>query len=282
MDTKEIYRQLSAAYKSGNPENVERFLLSKVAEAASAPPESDALNLLIWSKNELGSLYRGEGRFDASEQAFLAAIEGLARLPGDHREELAITYNNLAGTYRMAHRNEDALATFQKAMTLYGELETFDAYGYASVFNNLALVYEQLGQTVQAIDYLETAYEKLQSRGLRLPVAISQTNIAMLLNKVGQRERATELLDMAEETFRTHYPGDYHQAALFAAKGSLQAQANNPAAIDSFLAAARIIKTIYGESHEYEMMMRNVAYLRERFGLQATEQSGTSSRADAQ
>lgn len=266
MDTAALYRELDALYGSGNPEKIEHFLLAKANEAESINDAAEAQDLLIWSKNELGSLYRGLGLFDDSEEAFLAAIASLSQLDGEHREELAISYNNLGGTYRMAQRNNDALASFQKAMALYQELDAFDAYGYASVFNNLALVYEQLGQSEQAIEYLLTALEQLQDRGLLLPVAISQTNLAILLNKIGQRERADELLALAAEIFETHFPGDYHQAALFAAKGSLQAADNDADALMSFQAAADIIKANYGESHEYQMMQKNIAILLERFG----------------
>ncbi len=265
MDSETLFKELNALYGEGNPEKIERFLLSKVEESKSANTE-DSLNLLIWAKSELGSLHRGQGRFTDSENDFLEAIDGLLTLPGEHREELAISYNNLAGTYRMAQRNQDALRTFQKAMAIYEELDYFDSYGYASVFNNLALVYEQMGQMEPAIEYLLTAYQKLQERGKLLPVAISQTNIAMMFNKIGERERADELLRQTEEIFSTNFPGDYHQAALFAAKGSLQAQDNNPEAVQSFESAAAIIKRIYGESHEYQMMQRNIAYLNERFG----------------
>ncbi len=266
MDTTSLYQELDRQYGTGRPEKVEQYLLDKLKEGQAQADLANDTDLLIWAHNELGSLYRGLGRFELSEREFLRAIELLSGLEGEHREELAITYNNLGGSYRMAGRTDDALQVFQKAMDLYAGMDGFDEYGYASAFNNLALVYESLDQTATAIAYLVTALEQLKSRGLLLPVAISETNLALLLNKIGERDRALELLDKAEATFTTHFPGDYHQAALLAAQGSLQAAAGDAEAILSYQAAAEIIKAHYGESHEYQLMQKNIAILLERFG----------------
>ncbi len=273
MDINKLYEELDQLYGKGEPEQVEAFLKSKKADGTVQATQEKKYDLLIWSSNELGSLYRGLGRFDDSEQAFLKAIEVLSTLEGDHREELAITYNNLGGTYRMAGRQNEALNEFKNAMDIYADLESFDVYGYASAFNNLALVYESQGQTSQAIEYLLVALENLQNRGMKLPVAISQTNLALLLQKIGQTERAKELLRLAEDTFAHDFPGDYHQAALFAAKGNLEAAEQNPDSILSFQNAAEIIKANYGESHEYQMMQKNIAILLERFGPGACKQN---------
>lgn len=266
MNFTDLYHALDQEYGKGQPEKVEAFLQARRAEGEALVAEQADAALLIWANSELGSLYRGLGRFADSERSFLGAIDLLSGLDDEHREELAITYNNLGGTYRMAGQSDAALDIFQKAMDLYAQLNDFDSYGYASAFNNLALVFEDLGRTPEAIAYLMTALEQLKERGLLLPVAISQTNLALFLHKIGQREHAAELLETAAATFATHFPGDYHQAALFAAQGSLQAAAGDPEALLSYQAAAEIIKAHYGESHEYQLMQKNIAILLERFG----------------
>lgn len=272
MNIQALYEELDTLYGQGDPKRVLSFLKDKKALAASL----GSVDLVIWANNELGSLYRGMGLFDESEAAFLEAIAALSEAGDARAEELAISYNNLGGTYRMAGRQEEALHVFKKAMALYAALLDFDNYGYASTFNNLALVFLSLGQEQAALEYLSQAAVAMRARALFLPLAISLTNLSMVVQALGRLEEARAYLEEAEAIFASRFPGDYHQAACLAARGQLQAKAGDADSILSYQEAAEIIKSHYGESHEYQMMHKNIALLLKRFGPGACKFRGTA------
>ena len=112
----DFFRELDEVYATGRSEAVECFLTEKTAQACPR-------RLRIAANNELGSFYRGSSRFEESVAAFRAAAELTACEMGKESLEYATVLNNLAGTFRLMGRQEDALSLFRQAGELYRKTE---------------------------------------------------------------------------------------------------------------------------------------------------------------
>lgn len=264
FDVARANAELDRHYAEGGPQAVEAFLGEQLARAEEEGSSEGERGL--WARNELGSFLRGAGRLDESAAAFRSVIDCLSACGPERAEELAIAYNNIGGTYRLAGRDAEALEAFEEGMRILSGLENFSSYTYASLLNNVALLLETKGRSADAEAYLRDAMRLMEARGQLLPLAISQTNLANIFLRRRSAREARPLLEAAEALFARHFAGDYHRAACFAVRGSLQAMENDPEAIASFREAARLIHRYYGPGAEYRMMEKNIDILLRRFG----------------
>jgi tetratricopeptide (TPR) repeat protein len=80
---------------------------------------------------------------------------------------LARAYRNLADSYKLARRFQEALAYFQKA--LFIQFKLGNAEGYASTYYNISDAHQALGDTKKQLAYLDTAeFYALQNTDLSL------------------------------------------------------------------------------------------------------------------
>jgi len=118
--------------------------------------------------NELGGLFRNNGRLEEGEEAFMTAIKlmetpvigevqgckscvltanldddvwGKVYITQEKTSNYATIVNNLAGNYRLMGRYEDAINLFKRAQSIYAQNPDTPVEIKNSCINNLALVY---------------------------------------------------------------------------------------------------------------------------------------------
>ena len=173
---------LDSVYERGEPEAVEKFLLQIRDDART---QQDRW-MMLTVQNELGAFYRGAGRYAESLEAFADAAEEVKALCGPAGEEYANILNNMAGTYRLLRRSEQAEKLFLQAMEVYQNAGLQDSYSYTSVLNNLSLVYQETGELDKAIYYLEQALHQIAEQPERQQeLAITYNNLTTLYYAAG-------------------------------------------------------------------------------------------------
>lgn len=252
-----FYKELDALYDNAGAQEVERFLLEKAEQSAKqGRPASDDYIAVM---NELGSFYRGRGRLDEAVGAFVSAKDAW-----DANREKGLAYaiilNNLAGAHRMNRENGQALSLYLESLAIYDSLPSYDMYSYASLLNNIALVYEQTGDFETAISYTRQAIAAMQSAD-PLAVAISNTNLASLLVKTGAFEDAQAAVDVALGIFsKDEYVNDAHVSAALNMAAYLDVHRQKYVdAIEKYREAVRIVKECCGENHDYITLCMNLA-----------------------
>ena len=180
-----FFEQLDGVYRQGFPEAVEAFLRENLCRAET---ETDSeLERAGW--NELGSFFRGAGRYEESLSAFRRAEVMAGKLQGRDSGAYATVLNNMAGTCRLLHRASEAESLFLRAMECYQQAGLEDSDAYTSVLNNLSLVYRETGELGKAIDYLLRALKRLEGCGdRRAELAITYNNLTTLYQAAGDRE----------------------------------------------------------------------------------------------
>lgn len=214
-----FFEQLDGVYRQGFPEAVEAFLRESLCRAEA---ETDR-ELELAVRNELGSFFRGAGRYEESLSAFRRAEFLAGELRGRGSGAYATVLNNMAGTCRLLHRASEAESLFLRAMECYRQAGLEDSDAYTSVLNNLSLVYRETGELGKAIDYLLRALKRLEGRGDRqAELAVTYNNLTTLYQAAGDRDKALLCVNRALQEYekcpeeqRVHYAAVLNSLAGF-------------------------------------------------------------------
>lgn len=134
----DYFEQVDLAYQTLKGPALERRLRELTDRCRAEYGERGALYGSML--NELGSYYRGQGRYEVSERAFREALELLAQSRGTDSPDYATALNNLAGTHRLMGRLKEAEREFAACLTIYRETLGEGDILYAAGLNNLSLV----------------------------------------------------------------------------------------------------------------------------------------------
>ena len=148
---------------------------------------------LIQCSNMQGWILKVKGKYEASIQHFLYAIEiGLRKLGENHRW-VASSYNNLGSVYSEKGDQDKALEYYIKSLSIIGEKSPLAGLSY----NNIGTIYLEKGDYDQALEYFQKALT------IRLQVLGEEnTEIAKYYNNIGIAYKGKGDYDKALEFFQ--------------------------------------------------------------------------------
>lgn len=178
-----------------------------IAIYSAAGEDNSYLYANVW--NNLSLAYRDAGQLEHAMNCLEQALSIIEVLPG-YRQELAITYNNLAA---LAHAKGDRERT---AFCLRRAMEEFDACAdeenvhYAAGLNSLASVLYSTGAYEQALDaFRKSAQYTLHFFGKNLEYAITYQNISRVYEALNQPTQVLDALQHAREVYETLMGADH-------------------------------------------------------------------------
>lgn len=255
----EFFKTLDGLYADGQHAEIEDFLRRTLAQHRICCGGHDAV--FTAALNELGTYYRGAGRYDESVRAFEEAGRDILSYGQKDTADYATNRINLAGTLRLQHQYDRALALYEEARNIYLRLEGRQSYHYAATLNNISLVYLDRKDAAKALAYAQEALAIVRT----LPdsqeeQAISLINSSTAHYQLGQQETAAEEARQALMLYQEvpekgiHYANALNlQAVLYLEQGQYQL------AYDGFIQAARYIETMLGKNEDYQKAMDNAA-----------------------
>ena len=264
MTLSEYMAAVDEAYTSLSGQALEDRLLTLAKDAeAQFGPENPSFAAML---SEVGSYYRGQGRYEASEEYYLRA---LSIIPPDTADR-GTALNNLAGTRRLMGRQDQAEQDFLSALALLERTVGHEHVLYASALNNLSLLYLDRKQTDMAKRYLAQASDILS----QLPdhpdeYASSLCNLAALELRTGRPEAAAPLLEEAIRLFENELGTDTpHYHTVLNSLGVARWQLGDfPGSESAFRKGLDAAASLYGEGHpEYEKLRAHLQQARERMG----------------
>lgn len=242
-----FYRQLDQLY-ADHPHGVEDFLLSALAEFQQQEDWEGAAA----ASNELGSLYRGQTRYEESAAAFQQTLDRLEAMGQKNSVAYLTALLNRAGTYRLDGRAEEAVSDFQSVLTLL-EGKTGESVPYirASALNNLGLTYESLGQLEQAKTCAVEAMDQIRSQpGTEAEVASSQNNLATICLRQDRLEEAETWIARAMPYYESAAARqDPHLANAYATLAAIRCRQDRLAeALTAYDKAAEEMERFFGRN----------------------------------
>ena len=186
-----------------------------IAIYLGAGEDNSYLYANVW--NNLSLAYRDAGQLERAMSCLEQALSIMEGLSG-YRQELAITYNNLA---ILAHATGDRART---AFCLNRAMEEFDACAdeenvhYAAGLNSLASVLYSSGAYEQALEaFQKSAQYTLHFFGKNLEYAITYQNMSRVYEAMNQPQQALAALHETRELYVTLL-GSEHPRTLAADK----------------------------------------------------------------
>ena len=225
----EILKNYDSIKADRSENEIEMWLLSECeAEKKEVAPDTRRLVVLY---NELGSFYRYHNRLQESKNAFLMAKELSEKMSfedppkqccfddslleeessyvdikmtskGHANIEYATIINNLAGTYRLLKCYDEAKKLFKEAICIYEKDPKTPELLLCSAWNNLALVFLDQREYLNAIETLNKSWKLLQKLDYNYhEKATTCANLAIAYYNLKNQEQARQMLEYAENFY---------------------------------------------------------------------------------
>lgn len=262
MDIRQIMEELNQMFLSGKTQEIEAFLEEKCKEAGERG-EFDMLPVLY---NEMIGLYRETGQYDKSISYCHDAIELLEGLGYEDTVPFATTLLNVANAYRAAGLLEESYLYYQRVFPIYSaKLEPDDVY-FASLYNNLSLLYQEKQEFDKAKEQLLKALDIVKKKeNMAFEVAVTYANLANTCIALDENDIAIEYANEAVRIFEEINVDDAHYSAAVAALGGLYyKKAEYELAIEMFEKSRNCVEKYLGtENTQYQRLTENIEYIQE-------------------
>lgn len=219
-DVETILIELDRLFTEQRINEVEPFLQEALQEAMNSQDFSSVITIV----NELIGFYRDISQYDKSIyycEQILPFMEAKGLKGSIH---YATTCLNVANAYRAAGKWTDSLNYYEEVKAVYDKILPPGDSLYASYFNNLSLLYQEMGNFAKAAECLKKALVIIEPYNDIIKIAITCSNLAASLLRINQQQEAEAYLKKALQIFVEDGEQDFHYGAALSVMGELQYQ----------------------------------------------------------
>ncbi|MBE5061842.1 tetratricopeptide repeat protein [Lachnospiraceae bacterium DSM 108991] len=264
MEREKIIKQLDALYASGDPRDLEAFLLTQLDLA----DQSGEWKLWITLSNELIGLYRELGKYAEALRYFQSTCQLFAEKGMEGTVPHATTLMNGANIYRTVGKPDQAAALYLETLCVLEKNLPEKDYRIAGLHNNLSLVYLEQGKQQEALPHLLRALSILEALpGTTSEQASTHTNLASLYCHVGQMRQAEKHLERGKELFEAAGGRDPHFASLLSTWADVCCARKDYDSAAVYLGQAlAVIESFFGKNRSYAIVSQNLALVLDKNG----------------
>lgn len=280
MNIQEVIDGLDALFANRQIDKVEDYLSSHLEQALGEGDVGSAITII----NELIGFYRDTSQYDKAETYCGRLLPFLERAGLKDTIHYGTSCLNIANAYRACGRLEDSLAHYQMVSAVYEKTLEPEDFRYASLNNNLSLLYQEMGQFDKACDALLAALAIVKKYPeAKVELGVTYSNLAATYVKTGELEKAEEAVKNAEDVFADGLTEDYHYTAVLSGAGDVyfaladrekgkkdvrtdKAQKYYEKAISCYEKAMLLLRSHVGLTHAYFRIISNLQTVWEAFG----------------
>ncbi len=256
MNIDEVFSEIDRLFMAGESEKAEEYILEKLSEATQADDENAMIQLL----NELIGYYRETGKFDrmTTFAGKLLGILDASSLNGSMAHATSLL--NVANAYRAAGMLKESNTLYQQVKSYYDANVSPDSMLYASLLNNMSLLFQEMGDFESAADCLERALGiSLKYDECRIEQATTYANLATTLIKLDRLDEAEDNVNKAFELFEKDENRDYHYSAALTAMAEIKyIKKDYRKSVEYYQKALEEIEKCVGRSKAYEITKQNM------------------------
>jgi tetratricopeptide (TPR) repeat protein len=271
-----FYDKLDTLYQTTGIGGVLPFILELKEKADSAGgsdgPAATPLTLAVYS--ELGSYYKAVSKYEDAVSAYVTASRLIEELLGADSEDYAVNLCNIAGTYRLWGKFEEAEKYFFESKELFELMGATSDYYYASVINNIGLLCQDKGEDRLSAEYIEKSVGILQGLdGVEAEIATALTNLSSLYRNLGRAEESVRSIDTALEIFGELPPHPHYAAALNSKAMMYYRDGEFGLAKETFERALNMTESFFGQNVEYAIACESLAAVCGSLGLESEQKN---------
>lgn len=218
MKIEEVLKQLDHLFETNRMEEVEDFLGGKLKEAMEEDDTSSVITII----NEMIGFFRDTGQDEKSVAYSKKVITLMENLGLSGTVPFATTLLNVANAYRAAGLLSESLAYYRQVFAIYENNLEKEDFRFASLQNNLSLLYQEMNDFDKAVESLQRALEIVKKYPeAKFELAVTYTNLGTSLLKQGNYDEARLQLQTAIGLFHDMKLKDSHYCAALASMGEI-------------------------------------------------------------
>lgn len=269
MDLNQVFNVLDDMMRRSDIEHVIPFLEGKCKEAEETGDGGALVSIL----NELIGFCRETCQYEKAMEYAAKALQVIEQIGLNDTVHHATTFLNIANCLRAAGRLTDSLNTYHKVEAMYQRMLPENDFGFASLYNNESLLYQEMGDYKEAYNSLQKALEiNIIYPDKQWERAVTYANLANTCLQLkpspdggdsdSKADRVTEreILDYADKSidlFHKLGESDTHLAAALVAKGQLmERRGEHDSAIALYEEALTAIRTTLGETDFFRRVLQ--------------------------
>lgn len=256
MNTQEIINGLDRLYAENKSEQVEDYLSGNLEQALQEKDVGTAITII----NELIGYYRDSSQYDKAEIYCEKLLPFMERAGLQDTIHYGTSCLNIANAYRAAGKLEESLNHYQMVFDIYAKVLEPGDYRFAGLYNNLSLLYQEMGEFDKACESLQQALAIIKKIPEALvEQAVTYTNLAASYVKAGRLTKAQEAAKEGLAIFQNGMTEDFHYSASLAVMGDICfAKKEYEQAVSCFEQAMTALKQHVGLTHAYFRLASNL------------------------
>ena len=263
----DILQQIDRLLEENRGAQAQALMEESLERALKSGDRGGAVTLL----NELIGFCRETGQAEKSYYYGEAVLNLLQDMGLSGTLPFATSVLNIASAYRAGGRLEDAMTCYMAVEQIYSQVLEPEDMLVASLYNNKALLYQEMGEFDAAGAYLERALKiALQHPERYYEQASSYANLAATYLQLGKEQQAVDCFQRAISMFEAHGVRDAHYCAALASLATYLFQKEEyDRAEEYFTRAMQGIEESLGRTEAYYRLKENAEACR-----QAREEPG--------
>lgn len=219
MNIQEILAHYDAMFGKYSLSDIEAYLYKNI-EQAKEQSESSVLFTLL---NEMIGFCRDTTQKEKALKYCDELLDLLDTMNLKGSVEYATSLLNIANAYRAFGLLEESIQFFENVEHIYNQKLKKNDFGYANLYNNWALAYQEIKDYKMAKETLLKALNVVDSyEEAKIQQATTRTNLAASLLQMNYEEAYQEAMEYLKKALEIHeqYDGqDFHYGATLVAMG---------------------------------------------------------------
>lgn len=273
MNVPRILEELEAFFEAHDIEAAENYLTVQLKKAYEEPDYSACITIL----NEMIGIFRDTSQYEKSLDCSKQVLSLMQQLDYEGTLPYATTCLNVANALRAAGMHKESLAFYESILPIYQKELAPNDERFASFYNNLSLLHQEMGDFERAAACLRKALIIVTEGTDIIKVAITHSNLGASLLQLGETAQAISHLEQALAIFNQFEEKDFHYNAALAAMGQAYVAIGKlPAARDCYLEALYEQQKHCGKSEAFYRILDNLHVVEKRLGIPLTEEPETA------
>lgn len=264
LDIQKVIEGLDNLFAEKRIDKVEEYLSVNLEQALKEGDTGSAITII----NELIGFYRDTSQYDKAETYCEKLLPFLERAGLKNTVHYGTSCLNIANVYRASGRLEDSLKHYQMVFEIYDMVLDKTDFRYASLYNNLSLLYQEMNAFDKACEMLKNALSIVMIYPEAVvETAVTYTNLAASYVKNGELDKAKEASKQGLYIFQNGLTNDYHYSAALAVAGDIRFEMKDYEKAAFYYKQAMVaLSSHVGMTHAYFRIASNLEKAYEKSG----------------